>query len=54
MFLLFYSIASGLAIESIANMWPQNLWYGVVGYSVGGLWFVGVCISHWHACTTTD
>lgn len=60
--LLFYAIGAGLAIESLATMRTEdwwfnkfNLWYGVIGYTVGGIWFVFVLLGHWRMCTrTTD
>lgn len=60
--LLFYAIGAGLAIEAIAtfaksNWWfgEMNIWYGAIGYGIGGLWFLIVWIGHWRMCTrTTD
>lgn len=58
--LLFYAIGSGLAIEAIAtfaqsNWWfsRYNVWYGAIGYGIGGLWFLIVWIGHWRMCTRT-
>ena len=52
-FLLFYAIATGMAVESLANRYPEQYWYAVAGYAIGGLWFVVVWLGHWRTCTTT-
>jgi|CXWL01.1.fsa_nt_gi hypothetical protein len=52
-FVLFYAIASGLAVESLCLQWPEQKWYAVFAYSMGGLWFLLVLVRHWHACTST-
>ncbi len=54
-FMLFYAIGTGLAIESLATRWTDNQWiYASAGYGVGGLWFILVWLRHWRACTTTS
>ncbi len=55
-FMLFYAVGAGLAIESLASMWGGEDYYlyAGAGYVVGGLWFVLVIIKHWHSCTTTE
>ncbi|MEK6643320.1 MAG: hypothetical protein AABZ08_05375 [Planctomycetota bacterium] len=52
-FVLFYTIAATLAVETMAAQWPGQGWYAVVAYGMGGLWFVVVLMSHWHSCTRT-
>ncbi len=53
-FLLFYAVGAGVAVTSIAEMWPrEQYWYAAGGYAIGGLWLVIVLLRHWHACTTT-
>ena len=53
-FLLFYVVGTGMAIESLATIWPSQYWYAATGYAVGGLWFLIVMLKHWHSCTTTE
>ena len=52
-FLLFYAITTGMAVESLARSYPQHYWYPVAGYAIGGLWFVVVWLGHWRTCTST-
>lgn len=52
-FLIFYAVGTGLAMESLATLWPEYYLYASVSYVVSGLWFVIVIIKHWRACTTT-
>lgn len=52
-FVIFYAVASGTAVESLAEQWPEHGWYATAAYGIGGLWFVVVLIRHWHSCTTT-
>jgi hypothetical protein len=52
-FVVFYAVASGSAVISIAQQWPNQEWYAAAAYGIGGLWFVVVLIRHWHSCTTT-
>ncbi|MCB9853603.1 MAG: hypothetical protein H6819_10950 [Phycisphaerales bacterium] len=51
--LLFYAIGAGLAVESIAELYPEHYWYSTTSYAVGGLWFLVVWMSHWKMCTRT-
>lgn len=53
-FVIFYAVATGTAVESLAGQFPEQRWYAVAGYGIGGLWFVIVLVRHWHACTTTN
>ncbi|MFH1417325.1 MAG: hypothetical protein ABII12_03455 [Planctomycetota bacterium] len=52
-FLLFYAVAAGTAVESVASLWPDHYWFAVAGYAIGGLWCILVLVRHWHSCTTT-
>lgn len=52
-FLLFYAIGAGLAVTSVAEMWPEHYMYAAGGYAIGGLWLIIVLLRHWHSCTTT-
>ena len=52
-FLLFYAITTGIAIESLAKPYPEHYWYSVAAYAIGGLWFVVVWLGHWRTCTST-
>lgn len=53
-FLLFYAVGAGTAVESLAGLWPEHFWYAAIGYGLGGLWFIVILMRHWHACTTTE
>lgn len=57
-FLLFYAISTRIALESVFRDWGDtsariNIMLAVVGYIIGGLWFVFVLFRHWNSCTTT-
>jgi hypothetical protein len=53
-FMLFYVIGASIAAESMSHDFPEQLWYVVVAYGIGGLWFVVIWARHWHSCTTTN
>lgn len=53
-FVVFYAVASGSAVESLAEQWPEHRYYAMAAYAIGGLWFIIVLIRHWHSCTTTN
>lgn len=52
-FLVFYAVGMRTALDSIANQWPQHLYFAYTGYGIGGVWFMYVLLRHWHSCTTT-
>lgn len=52
-FMLFYVLLSGLAVEALASDYPETWLYSGIGYAVGGLWFIIIWLSHWRTCTTT-
>jgi len=54
-FLLFYGVLTGMAIESLATIWQNENYnlYALGGYVVGALWFVVVVMTHWRSCTRT-
>lgn len=55
-FLVFYAVGTGLAMESLAELWPQEHYYlyASFSYGLGGVWLLVVILKHWHACTTTQ
>ena len=53
-FVIFYAVASGTAVESLATQFRDQWWYAAAGYGIGGLWFIIVLLRHWHACTSTN
>jgi len=53
-FLLFYTVGAGAAIEGLATTWPEHYWYAAIGYGIGWVWFAIVLLLHWHSCTTTE
>lgn len=54
-FTMFYVLLSGMAIDALANDFPQTyIYYGTAGYGVGGVWFLIVWLGHWRTCTSTS
>ena len=52
-FLIFYAIGAGTAVEALAAQWPEYYKYSGFAYGMGALWFLAVLLRHWHSCTTT-
>lgn len=59
-FLVFYAASAGLAFEALLEQlrdgdgFPNQQWFALGGYLVGGFWFLVVWLSHWRMCTTTN
>lgn len=58
-FLIFYAATSVQGFNSMLSDVRDrggigyDHWYALGGYAVGGLWFIGVWLSHWRMCTST-
>ena len=52
-FFVFYVISTLTALEGMQRLVPEHYRAALVGYGVGGVWFLAVLLRHWHSCTTT-